>query len=83
MRFADGSVEHIDKIVYCTGYRISFPFFDRALLDRPDDNRIELYRRVVHPDLDGLFFIGLIQPLERSCRSRSSVRVGGRPARGT
>ena len=27
------------------------------------DNRIELFRRVVHPDLDGLYFIGLIQPL--------------------
>ena len=63
MRFEDGSVERIDRIVYCTGYKISFPFFDRSLLDPSGDNRIELYRRVVHPDLPGLFFIGLIQPL--------------------
>ncbi|CAN5471232.1 NAD(P)-binding domain-containing protein [soil metagenome] len=63
VRFEDGSVERIDRIVYCTGYKISFPFFDSALLDPSGDNRIELYRRVVHPDLPGLYFIGLIQPL--------------------
>lgn len=63
VRFADGSVEAIDRIIYCTGYRISFPFFDSELLDPAGDNRIDLYRRVVHPDLDGLYFIGLIQPL--------------------
>jgi cation diffusion facilitator CzcD-associated flavoprotein CzcO len=63
VRFVDGSVERIDKIVYCTGYRISFPFFDERLLDPSEDNRVELYRNVVHPDLEGLYFIGLIQVL--------------------
>jgi dimethylaniline monooxygenase (N-oxide forming) len=63
VRFTDGSVEKVDKIVYCTGYKISFPFFDHDLLDPSGDNRIELYRRVEHPDLPGLHFIGLIQPL--------------------
>lgn len=63
VRFADGSVEPVDKIVYCTGYRINFPFLDPALLDPSGDNRVELYKRVVHPDLPGLYFIGLIQPL--------------------
>jgi hypothetical protein len=62
VRFADGSVEDIDRIVYCTGYRITFPFFAPDLLDAPD-NRIPLYRRVVHPGQDGLYFIGLVQPL--------------------
>ncbi len=63
VRFSDGSVERIEKIVYCTGYKISFPFFASELLDPSPDNRIDLYRRVVHPDLQGLYFIGLIQPL--------------------
>ena len=63
VRFVDGSVEKVDRIVYCTGYKISFPFFDPALLDPSGDNRIELYRRVVAPDLPGLYFIGLVQPL--------------------
>jgi thioredoxin reductase len=63
VRFTDGSVVQVDKVVYCTGYKISFPFFDHDMLDPSGDNRIELYRRVVHPDLAGLYFIGLIQPL--------------------
>jgi dimethylaniline monooxygenase (N-oxide forming) len=63
VRFVDGSVEKIDRIVYCTGYKISFPFVDHELLDPSGDNRIELYRRVVHPDLPGLYFIALVQPL--------------------
>lgn len=63
VRFVDGSVQQVDRVVYCTGYKISFPFLDHDLLDPSGDNRIELYRKVVHPDLDGLYFIGLIQPL--------------------
>ena len=62
VRFDDDTTEEIDLVIYCTGYRITFPFFDQALLDAPD-NRIPLYRRVVHPGLAGLYFIGLLQPL--------------------
>jgi dimethylaniline monooxygenase (N-oxide forming) len=62
VRFVDGSVEQIDRIVWCTGYKITFPFLDDDLVPA-QDNRVELYRRVVAPDLPGLYFIGLIQPL--------------------
>jgi dimethylaniline monooxygenase (N-oxide forming) len=62
VRFADGSVEEVDAIVYCTGYKITFPFLAPELLD-PADNVVPLYRRVVHPDRPGLWFIGLVQPL--------------------
>jgi len=62
VRFVDGSTERIDRIVYCTGYKIAFPFLSPQVLDAPA-NRVPLYRRVVHPDRDGLFFIGLVQPL--------------------
>jgi len=62
VRFDDGSEEEIDLVIYCTGYKITFPFFDPELLEAPD-NRIPLYRRVVHPGLPGLYFIGLVQPL--------------------
>jgi dimethylaniline monooxygenase (N-oxide forming) len=61
VRFADGSVEQVDSIIYATGYRITFPFFADDLVSAPD-NRISLYQHVVHPDLDGLYFVGLIQP---------------------
>ena len=62
IRFSDGTVEEIDRIVHCTGYRITFPFLSEDVLAAPD-NRVPLYRRVVHPDRPGLFFIGLVQPL--------------------
>ncbi|MGD2114721.1 MAG: NAD(P)-binding domain-containing protein [Acidobacteriota bacterium] len=61
VHFVDGSAEEIDAIVYATGYRVSFPFFDRELID-PSGNRVPLYRRVVHPRLRNLYFLGLIQP---------------------
>jgi dimethylaniline monooxygenase (N-oxide forming) len=62
VRFADGSVEPVDAIVYCTGYRVSFPFFDAEVLSAPG-NDLPLYRRVFEPGTPGLFFIGLLQPL--------------------
>ncbi len=62
VRFADGSEEEIDLVVYCTGYKISFPFLDPQLISAPENN-LPLYRRVVSVEHPGLFFIGLIQPL--------------------
>ena len=62
VRFADGSEEEIDLVVYCTGYKITFPFFDESLISAAD-NRLPLYRRVASVDHPGLYFIGLIQPL--------------------
>ena len=62
VRFADGSEEEIDLVVYCTGYKITFPFFDPEVIAAPD-NKLPLYRRVVPVDRPGLYFIGFIQPL--------------------
>jgi dimethylaniline monooxygenase (N-oxide forming) len=60
--FTDGSVEQVDVVIYCTGYKISFPFLDEALIGA-EDNEIPLYHRVVPPKLPGLYFIGLVQPI--------------------
>lgn len=60
--FEDGSIEPFDAIIYATGYNIAFPFLDPDLL-AVEDNAIALYRNVVHPDLPGLYFVGLLQPL--------------------
>jgi dimethylaniline monooxygenase (N-oxide forming) len=62
VRFADGSEEEIDLVVYCTGYKITFPFFDPELISARD-NRLSLYRRVASVERPGLFFLGFIQPL--------------------
>jgi cation diffusion facilitator CzcD-associated flavoprotein CzcO len=60
--FADGGEEAADVVVYCTGYKVSFPFFDPDFISAPD-NHLPLFRRVFHPDVDGLYFIALLQPL--------------------
>ncbi|MDQ6749032.1 MAG: NAD(P)-binding domain-containing protein [Candidatus Dormibacteraeota bacterium] len=62
VRFADGSEEAVDVIVYCTGYRVTFPFFDRDFISAPD-NDLPLCRRVFKSGVDNVFFIGLLQPL--------------------
>jgi dimethylaniline monooxygenase (N-oxide forming) len=62
VRFADGSVEEADIVVYCTGYKVTFPFFDPGFISAPD-NDLPLFRRVFHPDIEGLYFIALLQPL--------------------
>jgi cation diffusion facilitator CzcD-associated flavoprotein CzcO len=62
VRFEDGTSERVDVVVYCTGYKITFPFFDETFISAPD-NRIALFRRVMHPEISNVFFIGLLQPL--------------------
>jgi cation diffusion facilitator CzcD-associated flavoprotein CzcO len=62
IHFVDGSEEEIDLVVYCTGYKITFPFFDPGVL-AAHDNRLPLYHRVVSVQRPGLYFIGFIQPL--------------------
>jgi hypothetical protein len=62
IRFADGSTEEIDLVVYCTGYKITFPFLDPALVEA-EGNRLPLYRRVASVEQPGLYFIGFVQPL--------------------
>lgn len=60
--FADGTREKADVLIYCTGYKVSFPFFDPDFIAAPG-NDLPLYRRMIRPGLDNLFFIGLFQPL--------------------
>jgi cation diffusion facilitator CzcD-associated flavoprotein CzcO len=62
VRFVDGSVEEADAIIYATGYKISFPFFDPDFLSAPG-NVLPLYKRVFKPGLDDLAFVGFAQAL--------------------
>jgi dimethylaniline monooxygenase (N-oxide forming) len=62
VRFEDGTTEIVDSIVWCTGYKVTFPFFDPALISAPG-NDLPLFRRVFHPQIDNVFFVGLLQPL--------------------
>jgi Flavin-binding monooxygenase-like len=71
VRFADGSEVAADIVVYCTGYRVTFPFFDPDSIAAPD-NDLPLFRRVFHPAVDNVFFIGL-------AAARGDHAAGGGP----
>ena len=62
VRFTDGSVEEVDVIVYATGYKITFPFFDPGLISAPR-NVLPLYKRMFKPGMDDLAFIGFGQAI--------------------
>jgi len=62
VRFTDGSEVHADLVVYCTGYKITFPFFDEDFITARD-NELPLYKFMFHPEYENLFFLGLVQPL--------------------
>jgi hypothetical protein len=62
VRFVDGTEEPFDVIVYATGYKVSFPFFDEQFISAPG-NVLPLYKRIFKPGLDDLAFISLAEPL--------------------
>ena len=55
--FVDGSRLEVDVVIAATGYRIDLPFLDPAIAP-VRDGHLEAYRRVVHPDRPGLYFVG-------------------------
>lgn len=60
--FADGRQEAFDVIIFATGYNIRFPFLNDDLIDFSALTQRPLYRKMMHPELDHLYFIGLFQP---------------------
>jgi len=61
--FADGSCAPFDAIIYATGYKTTFPFLDPSIFSVRDGEEVGLYRRIMPPGLQGLFFAGLVQPI--------------------
>ncbi|HHT0593762.1 TPA: flavin-containing monooxygenase [Legionella anisa] len=60
--FTHGKSEEFDTVIFATGYKISFPFIDKQIADFSNSTKIPLYRKMMHPDYDNLYFIGLCQP---------------------
>jgi glycine/D-amino acid oxidase-like deaminating enzyme len=60
--FTDGSSVEADAVVYCTGFRMAFPFLP-AGCPATGPGPVELYRRIVAPDHPGLLYLGLIRPV--------------------
>ena len=60
-KFEDGDGLEVDCVVYCTGYRHTFPFLDEPLQLRTT-NRLApdtLWKGMVHPDCTSLYFVGM------------------------
>lgn len=57
----DGRRIEVDVIVMATGYRMSFPFFDDPDLLPDADHRYPLFKRIIRPGVDDLYFAGLAQ----------------------
>lgn len=62
VEFTDGREEAVDVIVWCTGYKLSLPFFDPEFIAAPG-NDLPLWERMMKPGIDNLYFVGLLQPL--------------------
>jgi dimethylaniline monooxygenase (N-oxide forming) len=57
--FVDGSNEEFDVLVAATGYRIDLPFISKSIVPI-ENNSVDLYKRIVAPGRNGLYFIGLL-----------------------
>ena len=59
--FEDGSTKEFDKIIFCTGYKLEFPFLEDSVNQSILENgSVNLYKNILHPDYeDTLTFVGL------------------------
>jgi len=58
VHFADGSSLEFDAMIAATGYEVDFDFLSGTVAPL-EGHRINLYKRIIHPDFSGLFFVGL------------------------
>jgi len=88
VHFADGASEAVDAIILGTGFKLSLPFLSDAIAASLglDGEHIDLHDHTLHPDLDGLGFLGLyplVGPyfpvLELQARWLAYVWAGLRP----
>jgi dimethylaniline monooxygenase (N-oxide forming) len=88
VHFADGSSGVFDAIILSTGFRLTLPFVSETIAASLglDGYHIDLHDHTLHPDLDGLGFIGLyplVGPyfpvLELQARWLAYVWAGLRP----
>jgi hypothetical protein len=61
VQFTDGSSAEVDAIIYCTGYKRVFPFFEQAFAERRQDSTSR-WMQIVDPEQPNLFFVGFTNP---------------------
>ena len=55
--FDDGTHEEFDVILAATGYLIDLPFISSEIIPL-ENNKLDLYKRIVQPDWPGLYLMG-------------------------
>ncbi|WP_271407864.1 flavin-containing monooxygenase [Pseudomonas sp. Q1-7] len=60
--FSDGRQAEYDLILQATGYKLDYPFIDRAELNWPERaGAPQLYLNIFHPAYDDLFMMGMVE----------------------
>ena len=59
IHFVDGTSEEFDVLIAATGYLIDLPFVSRDIVPM-EDNRLDLYKRMMQPGWPGLYFMGFL-----------------------
>ncbi|XP_011305643.1 flavin-containing monooxygenase FMO GS-OX-like 7 isoform X2 [Fopius arisanus] len=58
--FKDGTSAEVDDLIYCTGYKFTYPFLSEKIELLTVDNHVEpIYKHLIHTDMPNLFFMGL------------------------
>lgn len=56
--------EHVDHVIFCTGYVFGFPLLEEGKLVPVDKNQVQLYKYMYPPELsahNSMAVLGLIQ----------------------
>lgn len=59
VQFTDGSTVPADSVIFCSGFKVKFPFL--PLANQSWDWR-QLYKNIFHPDLPNIGFVGFARP---------------------
>ncbi|KAK3082703.1 hypothetical protein FSP39_003185 [Pinctada imbricata] len=60
--FPDGNELNVDAVIFCTGYRYTFPYLKDGLINITENRIIPLYKHIVHMKYPSLVFPGVPQP---------------------
>ena len=53
------TVQDVDVLIFCTGYKYTFPFLAKQCHPSIVEERVPLYKHIVHPKYPTLAFIGV------------------------
>ncbi|KAL1956379.1 hypothetical protein VTO42DRAFT_7362 [Malbranchea cinnamomea] len=71
LTLAGGMTLEVDTIIFCTGYRVDYPYLpaeayrsqEHGILEPEPTNSVDLYKLIVSPRFPKLYFIGLAEVL--------------------